>query len=225
VKNKEEVAKELFEKAEKDFLSNKIKEALEGYQELRRRHRTSEVWRENRKSIEEKLRTGYETVVLPGSMKASTYWQRQAFPGAPLQDAYTFPYSFTTARPTYYLDIEFFAQEETVYRIWVLVGGDGKENTAFQVQFTGAVAKDGKSADLGQPSFVDVPPLPAVATKTSTGLTNAWGWTSVAYQKFKDTGTQKLRIYASKRGHSIAAVVVSADKYRSTAPNPKDLGQ
>ena len=225
VKNKEEAAKELFEQAEKDFLANKIKEAIDGYQELKKRHRSTDVWRENRKTVEERLKTGFETVILAGTMKATTYWQRQTFPGAPIQDAYTFPYSFVTTRPTYYMDMDFFAQGDTVYRIWVLVGGDGKENTAFQVQFSGAVAKDGKSAEVGQASFVDVPPLPSVATKTSTGLTNAWGWTSVAYQKFKDSGTQKFRIYASKRGHSIAAVVISAEKYRANAPNPKDLGQ
>lgn len=225
-KSKEEVARELFEQAEKDFSTNRLKQALAGYQELRKRHRSSETWRENRKLIEERLRIGLESVVLPGSMKATTYWTRQSFPGAPLPDAYVFPYSFAAgANRAYYLDIEFFAQEEAVYRIWVLVGGDGKENTAFQVQYSGAVAKDGRPAHVGQSSFVDVPPLPGVANTASKGMTTTWGWASVAMHKFKETGTQQLRIYASTRGMAIAAVVISAEKYRANPPTPKDLGQ
>jgi hypothetical protein len=225
-KSKDEIARELFDQAEKDFAGSRLKQALAGYQELRRRHRSSEVWRENRKSIEERLKTGLEIVALPGSFKASTYWTRQTFAGAPLPDAYVFPYTFAGATSRmYYLDIEFFAQDEAVYRIWVLVGGDGKENTAFQVQYTGAAAKDGKPAHLGQPSFVDVPPLPALASTTTKGSTTTWGWTSVAMHKFKEAGTQQFRIYASQRGMAIAAVVISAEKYRSTPPNPKDLGQ
>lgn len=225
-KSKDEIAKELFEQAEKDFAANRLKQALAGYQELRRRHRSSETWRENRKTIEDRLRTGMEIVALPGSMRATNYWIRQSFPGAPLPDAYSFPYTFAGgANRAYYLDVEFFAQEETVYRIWVLVGGDGKENTAFQVQYSGAVAKDGKPAHVGQPSFVDVPPLPSVANTTSKGGTTTWGWTSVAMHKFKETGTQRFRIYASTSGMAIAAVVVSAEKYRNNPPTPKDLGQ
>ncbi|HLG42376.1 MAG TPA: hypothetical protein VI643_03340 [Planctomycetota bacterium] len=220
---REEEAKKLFDAAEKAFAGKKYAAALAAYRELNAsRYRRTKAFKDNSKLIQERLKHGTESAILGKRLTGRSYWDFQKIPGCPLDEGwlYTRTYSSLTR---YYLETDFFAQEGIPYRIWILIGGDSKENSTFYMQCTDAVNADGKSADIGQPNYITLGPLAQVATRSPPGkVPIAWGWVGI-YTKFAKTGQQKVRIAAVWEGAGVAAVIVSAGDYYKRDPDPAKL--
>lgn len=226
---REDEARRLLESAEADFKVGRKEQAALAYRKLKKKYRTTEVYRRNRERIERRLKSLSEVVILSDGIRSTGLWQRQSVPGCPLGTAWVLPMTIpegyrdpgkaaTYAR--YFVEAHFFGIAGENYRVWVLTGGDAPVNTAFRFQLSGA---KGGSAAPGKADWIEVPPLSSTAGRRTEGTTTTWGWQSLGIHRFERTGPQTIRIFGWGKGLAVSAIVISAEKYMHACPAVKDL--
>jgi hypothetical protein len=179
--------------------------------------------------------TAPEIVIYADDVTASTIhgnWAKTADPtaaaGIRLQstDLNGATVSAPQASPGNYVDVTFQAQAGVRYRLWLRVNaeGDSKWNDSLYVQFSGAVNGSGT-------------PIYRIATTQGLNVNQAlcssctpagWGWHNGAYWLpdtgdvwFASTGTQTLRIQIREDGVRFDQIVISPERYLTTAPGAR----
>jgi PKD repeat protein len=129
------------------------------------------------------------------------------------------------ATPTNSFDVRFTAIKGVRYRVWLRLsaatGGGTSVNDSVWLQYSNAVDSSGAAlAPLGSTKGV------LVDGETCSGCAlSGWGWKDGAYWTnkpgivtFTRTGTQTLRVQTREDGVRIDQVVISPDRYLSSAP-------
>jgi hypothetical protein len=127
-----------------------------------------------------------------------------------------------SASPANYFDVRFDAAAGTAYRVWLRLrgGGNSKWNDSVWVQFSDALV-DGRSAyRIGTTEAL----LVNLERCNACGI-SGWGWQNTAYWiaqnttvTFARSGPQTIRIQTREDGVGIDQIVLSAAKYKTTAP-------
>jgi hypothetical protein len=130
------------------------------------------------------------------------------------------------ASPADYFDVTFNAQAGVRYRLWLRMkaAGNSKWNDSVYVQFSGSVNGSGSPTyRIGTTGGLLVN---LASTAEATELNN-WGWQNRAYWLsdtgevwFATTGTQTLRVQVREDGSSIDQVILSPQRYLTSAPGP-----
>jgi hypothetical protein len=130
--------------------------------------------------------------------------------------------SVPLAQPTDYLDVTFNAQAGTPYTLWLRLqaGANSKYNESVWVQFSDALVNGAAAYPMNSTSALMV----NLENCSGCGVTG-WGWQNTAYWlsqpttvTFKTTGTHTMRIQVREDGVKLDQIVLSATKYRTTAP-------
>ena len=129
------------------------------------------------------------------------------------------------ANPTDYFDMGFVADPTQEYKLWVRLKAenDNWANDSVFVQFTGAKDAAGNPLyEIGTTSAL------AVNLEECSGCgVSGWGWEDDGWGavnvqgvtlRFPEGGPQTIRIQTREDGVSVDAVVLSAQKYRTTRP-------
>jgi predicted amidohydrolase len=128
------------------------------------------------------------------------------------------------ANPASYAELTFMAEAGRPYRLWIRgrAQDDYWGNDSIYMQFDGAV--DGSGAPVYR---IGTTGGTAVNLEDCSGCgLSAWGWQDNAYGTgvlgpmiyFATTGTHRLRIQARDDGYGLDQIVLSAEKYLTTAP-------
>jgi hypothetical protein len=130
------------------------------------------------------------------------------------------------ASPADYFDVTFSAEAGVRYRLWLRMKAtsNSKWNDSAYVQFSGAVNSSGSAIyRMGTTQGLTV----NLATTAEASELNNWGWQNRAYWladtgevRFATTGTQTLRIQIREDGVSIDQILLSPQRYFSSAPGP-----
>ena len=129
------------------------------------------------------------------------------------------------AAPENYFDLTFDAEANTPYRIWVRLraGGNSKWNDAVWLQFSNALVSGSPTYRMGTTEAL----LVNLERCNNCGVAG-WGWQNGAYWlaqnamvTFASSGTQTLRVQTREDGVEIDQVVLSALKYKSSAPGAR----
>jgi hypothetical protein len=128
------------------------------------------------------------------------------------------------ASPANYFEMTFDAPAGTVYRVWLRLRAknNSKWNDAVWVQFSDAVSSGSAIHRIGTTSGL------MVNLERCSGCgTAGWGWQNTAYwlsQKttvsFATSGTHTIRVQIREDGVEIDQIVLSPQKYLSSAPGP-----
>ena len=130
------------------------------------------------------------------------------------------------ANPASYAELTFTAEAGKPYRLWIrgAAPADYWGNDSIYVQFDGAVdASNAPVYRIGTTGGTSV----NLEDCSGCGLA-AWGWQDNGYGTgvlgptiyFATTGPQRLRIQAREDGYGLDQIVLSAQKYLTTAPGP-----
>ena len=128
------------------------------------------------------------------------------------------------AAPTNYFELTFHAQAATAYRLWLRGKADRDHwaNDSVFVQFSGSVNDAGAATwRIGTTSATEV----NLEDCSGCGL-SGWGWQDNGWGtgvlgptiRFATTGTQTIRIQTREDGLRIDQIVLSAERYLTTAP-------
>ena len=128
------------------------------------------------------------------------------------------------AQPSDYIEFTFNAEAGRAYRLWIRgkAEGDYWGNDSVWVQFNGAVASDGATYAIGTTSA-----LPWNLEECSGCGISGWGWEDDAWGatdrngvtlRFPNGGYQTIRIQTREDGVSIDQIVLSSERYLTTAP-------
>jgi regulation of enolase protein 1 (concanavalin A-like superfamily) len=129
------------------------------------------------------------------------------------------------ASPTDYVDVTFTANGGTPYTVWLRLRAlaNSKYNDSVWVQFSDARANG--SAIYPMNSTVGL--LVNLATDSTGGSLNNWGWQNAAYWlsqattvTFAASGTHTLRIQVREDGVQFDQIVLSPSTYASSPPGP-----
>jgi hypothetical protein len=130
------------------------------------------------------------------------------------------------AAPASYIELTFTADAGRPYRLWVRGRAEGNSyaNDSVHVQFSGSVTSTGTATyRIGTTSATSY----NLEACSGCGL-SGWGWEDNGWGigvlgpqiYFATTGTQRIRIQSREDGLSIDQIVLSAQKYLTTAPGP-----
>ena len=161
-----------------------------------------------------------------------TKWQRvtdsTAAGGESLSNANLGAATVTTplANPTAYFELQFMADANTPYRLWMRgkATANNGYNDSVWVQFAGAVNANGVSINIGTAS------AEWVNLQDCSGATlNGWGWQDNGYAaspcgflgpliRFNTSGVQTIRVQVREDGASFDQIVLSPDTYLNVSP-------
>jgi hypothetical protein len=130
------------------------------------------------------------------------------------------------AAPTHYFEMTFPAEAGRPYHLWLRSRAEGNNwaNDSVHVQFDGSVDAGGAEVfRIGTTSSAEV----SLEECSGCGV-SGWGWQDNGYGVdrlgppiyFVTSGIQRLRIQTREDGLGIDQIVLSADRYLSTAPGP-----
>jgi hypothetical protein len=129
------------------------------------------------------------------------------------------------ASPSDYVDVTFNANAGTPYTIWLRIAAlaNSKYDDSVWVQFSDAQANGSPIYPLN--STVGL--LVNLATDSTGGSLNNWGWQNAAYWlsqattvTFATSGTHTLRIQVREDGVQLDQIVLSPATYVSSPPGP-----
>jgi hypothetical protein len=175
-----------------------------------------------------------ETVLLPGEDNPSIHgaWQVVDDPGASYfarllkhPNAGAPKQTTALANPTDYFDLGFVADPTQEYKLWLRLKAenDNWANDSVFVQFTGARDASGNPIyEIGTTSALAV----NLEECSGCGVSGfGWeddGWGAVNVQgvtlRFPEGGAQTIRIQTREDGVAVDAIVLSAEKYKTTRP-------
>lgn len=128
------------------------------------------------------------------------------------------------ASPAHYFDLTFTADAGTAYRVWIRAKADRDSytNDSVYLQFSQSVTGS------GAPTYrIGTTSATAFVLEDCSGCAiSGWGWTDNGYGVgvlgpllyFDKSGPQTVRVQAREDGIWIDQIVLSADKYLTTAP-------
>jgi PKD repeat protein len=129
------------------------------------------------------------------------------------------------ASPANYVEVTFTAVKGVLYRTWLRLSaaGDSTSNDSVWVQYDGSVDGSGGAVTrIGSTSGV----LVDLESCSGCGVAS-WGWMAGAWWtgqtgtvRFQTTGTQRLRIQPRQDGVRIDQVVISPQRFLTSAPGP-----
>ena len=126
------------------------------------------------------------------------------------------------ASPGSYVEASFRAAPGVPYRLWIRMRADGDDwnNDAIFVQFSGSVDASGSAVNrIGTSGAISV----ALEEGQGAGLFE-WGWADGSYGTvdtpiyFNSDGVQRIRLQQRQDGARIDQIVISADRFATTAP-------
>jgi phospholipase D-like protein len=129
------------------------------------------------------------------------------------------------ASPTDFVDVTFSANAGTPYTIWLRLKAlaNSKFNDSIWVQFSDAQVNGSSIYPLNSTSGL----LVNLATDSTGGSLNNWGWQNTAYWlsqpttvTFPTTGTHTLRIQVREDGVQFDQVVLSPSTFLTSPPGP-----
>jgi hypothetical protein len=130
------------------------------------------------------------------------------------------------AQPANYLWVEFISDPTLTYKLWVRGKAEGNSwaNDSIWMQFTGATDASGNPAfRVGTTSGL------AINLETCSGCgVSGWGWRDERWGptlnseplllRFPQGGVQYILIQSREDGMSVDQIILSAEKFRTTAP-------
>ena len=129
------------------------------------------------------------------------------------------------ASPANYVDVTFTAVKGVRYRTWLRLSaaGNSTSNDSVWIQYDGSVNGSGAAVNrIGTTSAV----LVDLEACSGCGV-SGWGWIAAAWWTgqsgtvtFQTTGTQRLRIQTRQDGVRIDQVVISPQRFLTSAPGP-----
>jgi hypothetical protein len=129
------------------------------------------------------------------------------------------------ATPTSYFEATFTADAGQAYHVWIRARADADSlnNDSVYVQFNDSVTSTGAAtARIGTTGYIEL-----LLQDGSTGpAPSGWGWTDNGWGTigadvfFASSGVHTLRVQQREDGIAIDQIVISPDKYRTTAPGP-----
>ena len=128
------------------------------------------------------------------------------------------------ASPVHYFEMTFTAEAGRPYRLWLRGRADGNawNNDSVHVQFSGSVDASGAAVyRIGTAGSTEF----NLESCSGCGL-SGWGWEDNGWGSgvlgpviyFRTTGTQRLRIQTREDGLAIDQIVLSPERYLTTAP-------
>ena len=126
------------------------------------------------------------------------------------------------AAPQNYFELTFIAEAGVPYHLWMRGKAQGNQwtNDSVYVQFSGAVTAAGAPTNrIGTTAAATV----SIEDASGAGLSE-WGWADDAYgalaapMYFASTGPQTIRVQVREDGISLDQILLSADRYLTTAP-------
>ena len=129
------------------------------------------------------------------------------------------------AAPTSYFEASFTADAGQAYHVWIRARADADSlnNDSVYMQFSDSVTDTGAAtARIGTTGYIEF-----LLQDGSTGpAPSGWGWTDNGWGTmgadifFASSGVHTLRVQQREDGITIDQIVISPDKYRTTAPGP-----
>lgn len=127
-----------------------------------------------------------------------------------------------------YVEIEFAALPDTVYRCWALLGGCCNETFVFYLQTTEGTDFNTKTRqkmaiDPGTEAALTVRPvIPTLkrtheehrvkGAKTHPKTAARWEWVPIMLPKYAAAGAKKIRLISDQQGFGVGAIVVSSSR-------------
>jgi hypothetical protein len=130
------------------------------------------------------------------------------------------------AAPTSYFERTFTAAAGTAYHLWVRLRAQDNSlgNDSVHVQFSDSVASNGSPAmRIGTTSSAEV----VLQAGPNGAAPHGWGWADNGWGSlgpaiyFQSTGTHTVRVQQREDGAKVDQIVLSPDKYKTTAPGPR----
>jgi calcineurin-like phosphoesterase family protein/purple acid phosphatase-like protein len=169
---------------------------------------------------------GAEAIAVQGGWVVATDAAASGGRAIWLPDAGVPKISAPSPKPTHSFDLAFAAKAHTAYRLWIRgrAQSDFWGNDSVFIQFSGSVTSTGTAAyRIGTTSAT------AVNLEDCTGCgISGWGWQDNGWGTgvlgpllyFESDGPQTLRIQSREDGFLIDEVVLSPQKYLTSAPGP-----
>ena len=126
----------------------------------------------------------------------------------------------------HYVEVEFRAEEDSLYRCWAYIGGCCRETMECFYQATDAVSeKSGTSVQLlpGGTAAVHLFPRIPAATRTHAQhdgpkKPSHWTWLSVPLPRYPSSGIKKVRLLTIHKGFSVGTMVVTTRRWTPRQP-------